>query len=90
MAHIAGEYEVVLVAGSDGRLAADIRRWCASRSRDRRRTLAASANRARRAAAGAPTMDSSPTTLLRREYARAAVHQAVVNLDAQTGAGRAR
>jgi TldD protein len=25
MAHLAGEYEVVLVAGSDGRLAADIR-----------------------------------------------------------------
>jgi predicted Zn-dependent protease len=54
MAHLAGEYEVVLVAGSDGRLAADIRPLV-------RVSLTViveagrRANRVRRAAAAAPT-----------------------------------
>jgi TldD protein len=38
MAGMAGEYDVVLVARADGTLAADVRRWCAWRHRDREQT----------------------------------------------------
>jgi hypothetical protein len=65
MAHIAGEYEVILVAGSDGRLAADIRPLVRVSLTVIRRSRAASANRARRAAAAAPITASSPTPCCR-------------------------
>ncbi|WP_153111699.1 metalloprotease TldD [Propionivibrio limicola] len=82
MAHIAGEYEVVLVAGSDGRLAADIRplvRVSISviiEDKDGKREQGS-------AGGGGRTDYSYFTDDVLRGYARAAVHQAVVNLDAK-------
>jgi TldD protein len=60
MASLGGEYEVVLIARADGHLAADVRRWCASRSRSSPRPMAG-ARPAPRAAAGAPISRISPT-----------------------------
>ncbi len=82
MAHIAGEYEVVLVAGSDGRLAADIRPLVRVSI-----TVIVEGEGGKReqgsSGGGGRTDYSYFTDELLREYALAAVHQAVVNLDAQ-------
>ncbi len=88
MAHVAGEYEVVLVAGSDGRLAADVRPL-----------VRVSINVIVQDAAGKREQGSSGgggrtdyayfTDAMLRTYAQAAVHQAVVNLEARPApAGR--
>jgi TldD protein len=81
MAHLAGEYEVVLVAGSDGRLAADIRPLV-------RVSLTviveAGGQREQGSAGGGGRTDYSFfTDDLLHGYAREAVHQAVTNLVAQ-------
>lgn len=82
MAHVAGEYEVVLVAGSDGRLAADIRPLVRVSI-----TVIVEGQGGKReqgsAGGGGRTDYSYFSDELLREYARAAVHQAVVNLDAR-------
>ena len=82
MAHLAGEYEVILVAGSDGRLAADVRPLV-------RISLTvivedAAGKREQGSAGGGGRTDYGffKDEVL-RDYARAAVHQAVVNLDAR-------
>ena len=82
MAHIAGEYEVVLIAGSDGRLAADIRPLV-------RVSITvfvedAGGKREQGSSGGGGRTDYGFFTddVLRR-YAHEAVHQAVVNLDAK-------
>ncbi|WP_394701307.1 metalloprotease TldD [uncultured Propionivibrio sp.] len=88
MAHVAGEYEVVLVAGSDGRLAADVRPLV--RVSITVIVEGADGKREQGSAGGGGRTDYgyfSDAMLL--EYARAAVHQAVVNLDARPApAGR--
>ncbi|MFZ4538006.1 metalloprotease TldD [Propionivibrio sp.] len=82
MAHIAGEYEVVLVAGSDGRLAADIRPLvrvsitAIVEGIDGKREQGSSGG-------GGRTDYSYFSDAVLRGYAREAVHQAVTNLDAQ-------
>jgi TldD protein len=81
MAHLAGEYEVVLVAGSDGRLAADIRPLV-------RVSLTviveAGGQREQGSAGGGGRTDYSFfTDDLLHGYAREAVHQAVTNLVAR-------
>ena len=80
MAGLAGEYEVVLVAGSDGRLAADIRplvRLSVSV------IVEESGRREQGSAGGGGRFDYAYFTddILQR-YAKEAVHQAVTNLDA--------
>jgi len=88
MAHVAGEYEVVLVAGSDGRLAADVRPLV--RVSITVIVEGADGKREQGSAGGGGRTDYgyfSDAMLL--EYARAAVHQAVVNLEARPApAGR--
>jgi TldD protein len=88
MAQLAGEYEVILVAGSDGRLAADVRplvrvsMTVIVESADGKREQGSSGG-------GGRTDYGFFTDEALREYARAAVHQAVVNLDARPApAGR--
>ncbi|MDR0578594.1 MAG: metalloprotease TldD [Candidatus Accumulibacter sp.] len=88
MASLAGEYEVVLVAGSDGRLAADARplvrvsMTVVVEGADGRREQGSSGG-------GGRTDYAMFDDDALREYARAAVHQAVVNLDARPApAGR--
>ena len=88
MAHLAGEYEVILVAGSDGRLAADVRplvrvsMTVVVEGRDGRREQGSSGG-------GGRTDYGFFSDDVLREYARAAVHQAVTNLDARPApAGR--
>jgi TldD protein len=81
MAHLAGEYEVVLVAGSDGRLAADIRPLV-------RVSLTviveAGGQREQGSAGGGGRTDYGFfTDALLQGYAREAVHQAVTNLVAR-------
>jgi len=82
MAHIAGEYEVVLVAGSDGRLAADVRPLV-------RVSITvivedAGGKREQGSSGGGGRTDYGYfTDTMLRTYAREAVHQAVVNLDAR-------
>jgi len=82
MAHIAGEYEVVLVAGSDGRLAADIRPLVRVsitvivEGKDGKREQGS-------AGGGGRTDYSYFSDAVLRGYAREAVHQAVTNLGAQ-------
>ncbi|MEI7429249.1 MAG: metalloprotease TldD [Betaproteobacteria bacterium] len=82
MAHIAGEYEVMLVAGSDGRLAADVRPLV-------RVSLTVivegpGGKREQGSSGGGGRTDYSYfSTEVLRTYAREAVHQAVVNLDAR-------
>jgi TldD protein len=81
MAHIAGEYEVVLVAGSDGRLAADVRPLV------RVSITVIVDDKGRReqgSAGGGGRFDYGyfSDEILQR-YAREAVHQAVTNLDAR-------
>ena len=80
MASLAGEYEVVLVAGSDGRLAADIRPLvrCSISV-----IIEEDGKREQGASGGGGRFDFGyfdDETL--RRYAREAVHQAVVNLHA--------
>jgi TldD protein len=80
MASLGGEYEVVLIAGSDGRLAADVRplvRLSISV------IVEAGGRREQGSAGGGGRCDYAYFTdeMLAR-YAREAVHQAVVNLDA--------
>ncbi len=80
MASLAGEYQVVLVAGSDGRLAADVRplvRLSVSV------IVAENGVREQGNAGGGGRFDSARFTEdLLQAYAREAVHQAVTNLGA--------
>jgi TldD protein len=81
MAHLAGEYEVILVAGSDGRLAADARPLV-------RVSLTviveAGGQREQGSAGGGGRTDYGFfTDALLQSYAREAVHQAVTNLAAR-------
>ena len=81
MAHIAGEYEVVLVAGSDGRLAADVRplvRVSITVIVDEK------GRREQGSGGGGGRFDYGyfSDEVLQR-YAREAVHQAVTNLNAR-------
>ncbi len=82
MAHIAGEYEVVLVAGSDGRLAADIRPLVRVSI-----TVIVEGEGGKReqgsAGGGGRTDYGFYNDELLRYYAHEAVHQAVTNLNAQ-------
>lgn len=81
MASLAGEYQVVLVAGSDGRLAADVRplvRLSVSV------IVAENGVREQGSAGGGGRFDSARFTEEQlRAYAREAVHQAVTNLAAR-------
>ena len=82
MAHIAGEYEVILVAGSDGRLAADIRPLVRVsitvivEGQDGQREQGS-------AGGGGRTDYSYFSDDVLHVYAREAVHQAVTNLAAR-------
>ena len=82
MAHIAGEYEVILVAGSDGRLAADIRPLVRVsitvivEGKDGQREQGS-------AGGGGRTDYSFFGDAVLHGYAREAVHQAVTNLAAR-------
>ena len=82
MAHIAGEYEVILVAGSDGRLAADVRPLVRVSL-----TVIVEGDGGKReqgsSGGGARTDYSYFSNAVLRNYAHEAVHQAVVNLDAR-------
>ncbi len=81
MAHVAGEYEVILVAGSDGRLAADVRPLVRVSI-----TVIVEQNgkREQGSAGGGGRFDYGyfSDEILQR-YAKEAVHQAVTNLDAR-------
>ena len=82
MAHLAGEYEVVLVAGSDGRLAADVRPLV----RVSITVIVEGQGGAREqgsAGGGGRTDYSYFSEALLRGYAREAVHQAITNLEAR-------
>jgi TldD protein len=88
MANLSGEYEVILIAGSDGRLAADVRPLVrvsltvVVEGADGKREQGSSGG-------GGRTDYGFFGDEVLREYAREAVHQAVTNLDAQaTPAGR--
>jgi TldD protein len=82
MAHLAGEYEVVLVAGSDGRLAADIRPLV--RVSITAIVEGADGKREQGSSGGGGRSDYSFfNDELLRNYAHEAVHQAVTNLDAR-------
>jgi TldD protein len=82
MAHIAGEYEVILVAGSDGRLAADVRPLVRVSL-----TVIVEGEGGKReqgsSGGGGRTDYGYFTDAMLQQYAREAVHQAVVNLDAR-------
>ncbi len=82
MAQVAGEYEVVLVAGSDGRLAADIRPLVRVSI-----TVIVEGEGGKReqgsSGGGGRTDYSYFSEAVLREYAQQAVHQAVTNLNAQ-------
>ncbi|MDR1709796.1 MAG: metalloprotease TldD [Candidatus Accumulibacter sp.] len=88
MANLAGEYEIILIAGSDGRLAADARPLVRLSM-----TVVVEDARGRReqgSSGGGGRCDYAIfSDGVLREYARAAVHQAVVNLAARPApAGR--
>ncbi|MBS1230233.1 MAG: tldD [Proteobacteria bacterium] len=82
MAHIAGEYEVVLIAGSDGRLAADVRPLVRVSI-----TVIVEGTGGKReqgsAGGGGRTDYGYFSDEVLRAYAHEAVHQAVTNLDAR-------
>jgi TldD protein len=80
MANIAGEYRVVLVAGSDGRLVSDVRPLI----RLNVTVIAESGDKRERGSAGGGARDLYTwfTDALVEHYARDAVRQALVNLDA--------
>jgi len=82
MASLAGEYEVVLVARSDGLMNADIRPLVRLSVAGSSLKLTVSARQARQAAAGALIMPILMMKILRK-YAAQAVHQAAINLDAR-------
>ena len=82
MAHIAGEHDVVLIAGNDGRLAADVRPL----ARVSLTVIVEDGNgrREQGSSGGGGRIDYAYfTDEVLRDYARAAVHQALVNLDAR-------
>jgi len=81
MAHVAGEYEVILVAGSDGRLAADVRPLV----RVSITVIVESGGRREQGSAGGGgrTDYGYFSDAVLRGYARDAVHQALINLDAR-------
>ena len=81
MAQVAGEYEVVLVAGSDGRLAADVRPLV----RVSINVIVEEGGRREQGSAGGGGRSDYGvfTDTLLQHYAHAAVHQAVTNLNAQ-------
>ncbi|WP_153116802.1 metalloprotease TldD [Rhodocyclus tenuis] len=81
MAHVAGEYEVVLIAGSDGRLAADVRPLV----RVSITVIVEDGGRREQGSAGGGGRSDYGvfTDELLQHYAQAAVHQALTNLDAQ-------
>lgn len=81
MAHVAGEYEVVLIAGSDGRLAADVRPLV----RVSITVIVEDGGRREQGSAGGGGRSDYAlfTDELLQHYAQAAVHQALTNLDAQ-------
>ena len=82
MAHIAGEYEEVLIAGSDGRLAADIRPLV----RVSLTVIVENAQGLREqgsSGGGGRTDYGMFDEALLRRYAHEAVHQALTNLDAK-------
>lgn len=80
-ASLAGEYEVMLVAGSDGRLAADIRPLVRASVSV---IIEENGKREQGAAGGGGRFDYAYfTDEVLAEYARQAVHQAAVNLHAQ-------
>ena len=81
MAHLAGEYEVVLVAGSDGRVAADVRPLV----RVSLNVIVEQDGRREQGSAGGGGRGDYALfdDAILREYARAAVHQAVLNLEAR-------
>jgi TldD protein len=88
MANLSGEYEVILIAGSDARLAADVRPLVrvsltvVVEGADGKREQGSSGGGGR---TGYGFFDDE----VLRHYARAAVHQAVTNLDARPApAGR--
>ncbi|MDR3323140.1 MAG: metalloprotease TldD, partial [Zoogloeaceae bacterium] len=81
MASLAGEWEVVLIAGSDGRLAADVRPLA-------RVSISViiedGGRREQGAAGGGGRFDYGYfSDAVLREYARQATHQAAINLDAR-------
>ncbi|WP_300453084.1 metalloprotease TldD [Accumulibacter sp.] len=81
MAHLAGEYEVILVAGSDGRLAADVRPLVRVSL-----TVIVEENGRREqgsAGGGGRTDYAYFSEAMLAGYAREAVHQAVTNLAAR-------
>lgn len=81
MAHLAGEYEVILVAGSDGRLAADIRPLV----RVSLTVIVEAAGQREQGSAGGggrTDYDCFSDAVL-QGYAREAVHQALTNLVAR-------
>ncbi|MEF8752931.1 MAG: metalloprotease TldD [Accumulibacter sp.] len=81
MAHLAGEYEVVLVAGSDGRLAADVRPLV----RVSLTVIVEQGGKREQGSAGGGgrTDYGFFTDAVLQDYAREAVHQAVTNLAAR-------
>jgi len=81
MAHVAGEYEVVLIAGSDGRLAADVRPLV----RVSITVIVEDGGRREQGSAGGGGRGDYAmfSDELLQHYAQAAVHQALTNLDAQ-------
>ena len=81
MASLAGEYEVVLVAGSDGRLNADVRPLV----RLSLQVIVEGNGRREQGSAGGGGRFGYDyfTDAVLRDYAAKAVHQAVVNLDAK-------
>ncbi|MDR2113193.1 MAG: metalloprotease TldD [Candidatus Accumulibacter sp.] len=88
MANLSGEYEVILVAGSDGRLAADVRPLVRVSI-----TVVVEDAAGRReqgsSGGGGRTDYAFFSDEILREYARAAAHQALTNLDARPApAGR--
>ena len=82
MAHLTGEYEVILVAGSNGRLAADIRPLV--RLGLTVIVVSADGRREQGSAGGGGRSDYSAfSDEVLQTYAREAVHQAVINLEAR-------
>ncbi|NJA88132.1 metalloprotease TldD [Rhodocyclus tenuis] len=81
MAHVAGEYEVVLIAGSGGRLAADVRPLV----RVSITVIVEDGGRREQGSAGGGGRADYAlfTDELLQHYAQAAVHQALTNLDAR-------
>lgn len=81
MAHVAGEYEVVLIAGSDGRLAADVRPLV----RVSITVIIEDGDKREQGSSGGGgrTDYGYFSDEVLRTYAREAVHQAVINLDAK-------